>query len=105
MKIKFENKSMDSYYHMMSISFEGTINKIRNENISKLNILVKNEIAAELCIMAVAEHVRKRFNGYVEIYGEENYQRWILISLRIRFIIYSLMRLNQYGKKSYQLCD
>ena len=71
MKIKFENKSMDSYYHMMSISFEGTINKIRNENISKLNILVKNEIAAELCIMAVAEHVRKRFNGYVEIYGEE----------------------------------
>ena len=71
MKIKFENKSMDSYYHMMSIRFEETINKIRNENISKLNILVKNEIAAELCIMAVAEHVRKRFNGYVEIYGEE----------------------------------
>lgn len=71
MKIKFENKSMDLYYHMMSISFEGTINKIRNENISKLNILVKNEIAAELCIMAVAEHVRKRFYGYVDIYGEE----------------------------------
>lgn len=70
MNINFKNKSADFFYKMMMMRFEQSIDDIKKEDVKKLNILLKNEMAGVIFIHSLAEYIKKHFNDYVKRYGD-----------------------------------